>query len=82
MLQKCEQRLLEIQGTQRVSRDDISDPPCCDVTLLFRTFPKLEKPGLATGICFRSDCPMTHAEVLESLATPPPCKQAITRKIA
>ena len=30
--------------------DDISNPPCCDVTLLFRAFPKLEKPGLATGL--------------------------------
>ena len=29
--------------------DDISNPPCCVVTLLFRAFPKLEKPGLATG---------------------------------
>ena len=49
--------------------EDISNPPCCDVTLFFRTCPKLEKlwtghlPFVIVNAFWLS---MKHAEVLKS----------------
>ena len=40
---------------------DISNPPCCDVTLLFRTFPKLEKLWMILRMLFHlSGVPHLH----------------------
>ena len=52
LLQKGEQRLLENAKHNKFhansnSLEDISNTPCCDGTLLFRTFPKVER--LRTG---------------------------------
>ena len=52
--------------------EDISNPPCCDVTILFYTFPKVKKLWTAYEHCLRySRCFKTFNNNLNTVNLPP-----------